>query len=1279
VPALHLSLLGSLDICYEGQPLTKPPTLKSQSLLAYLAIHRQRPQTRERLAGLFWGERPERRARRSLTTAMWHIRRCLPDESLLLSDAQSVQFDPQADLWVDVDEFERLLSSPDSSSLRSAVELYRGDFMDGYYDDWVLDERYRLETLYTDALARLMTCLEAEADHGSALNIAQRLLDLDPLREDAHRLIMRACCRLGRRNAAFEGYRRCQEIVARELNAEPMAETTALYQAILNGEYPVGPPVVVQPIVEVGVKPPHPAGQNPLEPFEHYPLVGRETEMAYLQARFQEARASRGGFTLVQGEAGVGKTRLLEEFADYLGWQGARVLWGRCYEFERLLPYQPLAEALQAPLAILSPVDLEEFPPWVLGELTRLIPELSETLAHIHTPSRLEVEQDQAHLFEAVARVLSHLSAGSALALILDDLHWAAESTLQMLHYLIRHLWERPILIIAALRPEAVEPGHELERFQQQLSREGKAWSLHLGGLSLQTVESLLFEMSGGCRDVAPLVRRLYQETEGNPFFLTEMVKALFESGLVELQEGTWIGDFARISQAELPLPAGLSAAIQSRVRRLDRDVQRALQVAAILGREFDFDLLAEVWGKDEEAVMEALDALLRRRFIREGSGLAGRDYAFQHHKIQEVVYASIPLQHRNRLHAQAGTTFELLGASDLHPIASELAFHFNLGRRADKNLTPKAIHYLLMSGDQARQAYAHPEAIRYYAQALELLKAGGEHEEAGRTLMKLGLVYHTDFDYEKARRAFEEGFAHLQQAGRHTSSLSLSPAPHSLRIRWRSPYTLDPALCEEYVSSLVISQMFRGLLTTGPELEIVPEVAERWEVLDSGRRYRFHLRPDVSWSDGVPLTAHDFEFAWKRAFELATGVDAVMFYVIQGARDFQEGRSRDPDQVAIRALDDHTLEVKLEEPANHFLYMLTDVSLSPVPQHILAAHGDAWTEPDKIVSNGPFMLDSWQPGESMRLMRNPYYTGKRTGNVEAVVLQFPRDQATQDLTLPLDQYAQGELDVLTLTDASVHEGDRIRRQYASEYVSAPWLFTIYLGCIVSRPPFDDPRMRQALALAIDRQELANVVLRGMYTPGVGGFIPPFMPGHSPHIGLPYDPERGRRLLAKAGYPSGAGLPVLEALSVPPIDPLVTQFLQRQWWENLGIQVRWEVLDWPPFSRRLLEAPPHLFNLARFASWPDPSRILASDNSIQQYTRWENQAYDSLVRQSEKALDQETRFGFLQKADQLLIEEAAIIPLFYGRQHVLVKPWVRSFPISALNRWFWQDAVIEPH
>jgi DNA-binding SARP family transcriptional activator len=164
MPALRLFLLGSLDIRHDGQQLPKLPTLKSQSLLAYLALHRERPQPRERLAELFWGGRPERKARRSLTTALWHIRRCLHNEDLLLSDMHSVRFDPQADLWLDVAEFESLVARSELPALQSAVDLYRGELMEGFYDDWVLNERYRLETLLSETLAQLMTDLEAREE-----------------------------------------------------------------------------------------------------------------------------------------------------------------------------------------------------------------------------------------------------------------------------------------------------------------------------------------------------------------------------------------------------------------------------------------------------------------------------------------------------------------------------------------------------------------------------------------------------------------------------------------------------------------------------------------------------------------------------------------------------------------------------------------------------------------------------------------------------------------------------------------------------------------------------------------------------------------------------------------------------------------------------------------------------------------------------------------------------------------------------------------------------------
>jgi len=1276
MPALRLYLLGWLDLRHDGQRLPRPPTSKSQSLLAYLAIHRGQPQPRERLADLFWGDRPERRARRSLTTALWHIRRCLPDEQVLLADAHCAQFDPRADLWLDVAEFESLAARPALSSLQSAVDLYRGDFMDGFYDDWILNERYRLEALFQEALAHLMTGWEAQGAHDQALATALRLLQHDALREDAHRLAMRALCALGQRSAALEQYRRCQKTLEQELGADPSAETTELHEAILDGRMEIGPPAEARPVAVAIPAPAPPAGHDPLDPILRSRLVGRGAELAWLQECFERARSGHGGLALVHGEAGVGKSRLLEDWATHLRWQGVRVLWGRCYEFERLLPYQPLGEALQPVLSAMAPSDLSKLPGWMLAELARLVPEVSEKLPDLDANATVPPEQQQTHLFQAVLHLLAKLAADDALVLILDDLHWATESTLQMVHYLARHLGNQKVLILAALRPEAAGPQQELGALEQQLSREGLACTLHLARLSPQDVEAIVVGLSGAEATVAPLARRLSEETEGNPFYLMEMVKGLFDSGLIHLEDGAWRGDFPGLARAELPLPTGLSEAIQARARRLDKDARAALSVAAILGQEFDFDLWNTAWEGKEEATLEALDALLRRQFIREGSGALGRDYAFHHHKIREVVYAALPLRRRQHLHARVGRAMEALYIANLEGVAGELGFHYEQGRHADAELAPRAVRFLLLAGDQARLAYAHGEAIDYYNRALALQEEMGQHEGAGRTLMKLGLAYHSGFDFARAHQAFEEGFAHWQQAGDWDAGLAHTPlpaAPHALRIRWRCPYTLDPSMSEDYVSSRVIDQLFRGLVSLSPELDVVPEVAQSWQVLDGGRRYRFHLRPDARWSDGHSLTARDFVYAWKRALDPATSGDPQRLQVIKGARDFQQGKDQGGERLGVRALDDRTLDVELEEPVSHFLYLLTEVNACPVPQHVVARHGSQWTAVGTMVSNGPFTLKAWDRVERMELARNPLYGRPSRGNVQQVELHFPAS-----LSVPLEQYVRGELDVLTMTDAAVQEADRIRRQFAAEYLSAPWPFTIYLAFVTSRPPFDDLRLRQALAMGCDRERLANVVLRGMYSPGSGGFVPQGMPGHSPGIGLPYDPQRARRLLAAAGHPGGDGLAVLDALTVPPIDPLITQFLQAQWQENLGIQVRWEVLDWPLFSGRLREDPPQLYILAAIAAGPDPGGFVAAD-FLREETRWANPAHEKLVEQARLALDQPVRLALLRQADAILVREAPVVPLFYGRQHMLIKPWVRSFPISPVNRWHCEDAVIEPH
>jgi predicted ATPase len=376
------------------------------------------------------------------------------------------------------------------------------------------------------------------------------------------------------------------------------------------------------------------------------------------------------------------------------------------------------------------------------------------------------LDQEQARLFEGIDRFLAELSAHGALLVVLEDLHWASESTLQLVHYLARHLTDRPVLMVGTSRPEEIEQEHPLLALQQQLKREGLCQPLHLPRLSSGAVEAMIQEMSGAGEAVLPLARRLYRETEGNPFFLIEIVKTLFETDVVRLEEGAWQGDFAQISRRELPLPTGVSEAVQTRVHRLAEETQEALRLTAVLGHEFDFDLLDMVWGRDREATLGALDDLLRHRLVDEGTGTLDRDYAFTHHKIQEVVYTGIPRRRRQHLHAQVGTAMESLYGPQTEALARELAFHFQQGQQLDQTLTEKAITYLLQAGDQARALYAHREAIDHYRQALALLKEQGEHERAARTLMKLGLTYHTAFDFQQSRQAYQEGFTLWQRAG---------------------------------------------------------------------------------------------------------------------------------------------------------------------------------------------------------------------------------------------------------------------------------------------------------------------------------------------------------------------------------------------------------------------------------------------------------------------------------------------------------------------------------
>jgi ABC-type oligopeptide transport system substrate-binding subunit len=423
-----------------------------------------------------------------------------------------------------------------------------------------------------------------------------------------------------------------------------------------------------------------------------------------------------------------------------------------------------------------------------------------------------------------------------------------------------------------------------------------------------------------------------------------------------------------------------------------------------------------------------------------------------------------------------------------------------------------------------------------------------------------------------------------------------------------------------------------------------------------------------------VPVTAGDFEYAWKRVLDPATrSRNASLLYDVAGARAFHQGEGTVED-VGVRAADEETLIVQLEGPAGYFFQLLAYGVTYPVPRHVVEAHGEAWSEAGEIVTNGPFRLASWRQDESIALTRNPEYHGRFRGNVDQVELALI---AEGEWSTQLERYEAAGLDVLDVLSFPAPEHDRARQRHPGEYILGPLLSTTYIGFDVSRPPFDDARVRRAFALATDREWLADVVMGGDESPATGGFVPAGMPGHSTGIGLPHDPEQAQALLAKAGYPGGRGFPAVDAVSISGGEAY-GDYPEAWWREHLGLEIHWEILDWTSFLPRLEGDPPHLFGMGWVADYPDPDNFLRV-SLFRRYTRWRNPTYDGLVERARRSTVQAERMELYAQADRILVEEAVVLPLTYQRRHLLVKPWVSRYPTSAMRTLFWKDVVIEPH
>jgi ABC-type oligopeptide transport system substrate-binding subunit len=1010
-------------------------------------------------------------------------------------------------------------------------------------------------------------------------------------------------------------------------------------------------------------------------------LVGRELELSALQHTYQEVLAeAEPRVVTVVGEAGVGKSRLLDEFLGWVelqpertwyfkgravpGTQGAPYgLWRDLFAYRFGILESDSAATVQDKLRQGMAEYVEQTRAEVLGHLVGFDLSGSATVASaLHRGGFAEAATGY-----LVAYFRELLAQGDAAVIVLEDLQWADDSSLDLVARLVGEVEAGRLLVAGAARSVLYD---RRPNWGEGLSAYTR---LDLRPLTKRASRKLVEQVLRRVRELPQGLRDLVVEgAEGNPFYVEELIKILIEDEVIDRGDGVWTVSLERL--AEVRVPPTLTAVLQARLDALTPEEKVVLQRASVVGREFWDQVVADMAADlaEQREVTARLGALRGRELVyrHERSAFAdAEEYAFRHSVLRDVTYETVLLSARRRYHRHVARWLEGHAGERLAEYLGVIAAHYELAGEGER-----ALDYLLRAGDRARGLGAFREAIGYYERAAALLRKGNDADRTARTLMTLGLTYHNAFQFERARAAYEEGFSLWQRAAERQESI-LEPAPSAFRAHaFLFPaVSLDPAHAPDTVSAAMITQLFSGLVSFDRAWNVVPDVARTWEVSDGGRRYVFHLRDDVTWSDGVPVTAADFAFAWMRMLDPATeSPGAPYLYDLKGARDYHASRVADPGHVGVTALDERTLVVELARPTGYFLQLLAVAGAGPVPRHRVRALAQAWADPERIVTNGPFVLAGCEEGASVTLERDPSYHGRFEGNVRQVVLSIGDPAAS----LPL--YEAGRLDLVALKGMTAVEVDRARQRYPDQYLSAPELSIYALAFDVTRPPFDNPRVRRALALTIDREWLASVALKGSLFPATGGMVPPGMPGHSAGIGLPYDPEQAARLLAEDGYRSGRGFPPVECLMVRGrIAVHSGNALSAAWREHLGLQLNWTELPWGDLLDRLETAPPHLWIAGWAADYPDPDNFLRVATWRRQ-TGWQNCAYYDLLAAAERCSDPKRRIEMYQQADRILVEEAPVVPLAYGRAHYLVKPWVRFVPqATGLPRW--QDCVVEPH
>jgi DNA-binding SARP family transcriptional activator/biotin operon repressor len=683
-----------------------------QSLLAYLILHRARRHPRAVLATVIAPDVAEARARRGLSQSLWLIRKALP--GFLQVDNDTIGISPCVALWADVLEFERLttphlgrLPTPDHTSqahadLHHAIELYRGDLLEGIFDDWIITEQERLHERYLQALERL-AALEKLAGHfQEALELSITLTQADPYHEQAHREVMALYARLDRRDAALRQFAICRQILRDELDTVPDPSTVALANTIArSSDHPPGIP-------PLGRRPAPVCSDEVSSSF--VPFVGRQRERAYVLMQLEAIYHRGSSQILLEGEVGLGKTRLLQEVAQDAEWRGAQVIWVQGNAQWVASPYRLLASALDKALTpVLAQLMASLLDQAYLCALKLLMPQLCGLAS---PPRQLAAEQERETPAEALAQLLGVWASVRPLVVIFEDVYRFDPEILDLLRHLAPITSRPGLAIIASYRDAEAQASPRLCEALAALASSSHTTHLILTGLEVAATEDLIRGALGGMAALPWLAACLQRETGGNPLFVLGAVQVLRERGLLWTDTaGAWHTalDGQKMDHFEVPLPPVVHHALAQHLSLMPAQLHQVLCAAAILGQWADARVLASVCATEGAALTTCVMTLIRRGLLAESA--SAYELASE---VRQFVLGELALSEQVRLHTSAANAFE-----QWHPEQVEtIARHY-----AAAQIWDRAIYYYRLAGQRAVATGDYAAVARYFSQALTLVE----------------------------------------------------------------------------------------------------------------------------------------------------------------------------------------------------------------------------------------------------------------------------------------------------------------------------------------------------------------------------------------------------------------------------------------------------------------------------------------------------------------------------------------------------------------------------